>query len=102
MSLRREGVVAFAKDSTVDSYCADDDSERESWCLDRERYIPLPAFGQAPSHPLMYQPDSITEEQTSLIVDALLNLNNSDEGKSILEDILNTPGIVQTDAGDSP
>ena len=93
-----KGVVAFAKDSTVDSYCADDDSERESWCLDRERYIPLPAFGQAPSHPLMYQPDSITEEQRSLIVDALLNLNNSDEGKSILEDILNTPGIVQTDA----
>ena len=48
------GDVAFAKDSTVDSYCGSDNlSENEAWCLARNQYIALPAFGQAPSHPVM-------------------------------------------------
>ena len=92
------GAVAFAKDSTVDAYCAEDDAERESWCLDRDRYVALPAFGQAPSHPLMYQPDTVDDETRDLIVAALLDLNTTDDGKSILENILNTPGMIQTDA----
>ncbi|RJV00549.1 MAG: hypothetical protein DWC10_00045 [Candidatus Poseidoniales archaeon] len=91
-----EGAVAFAKDSTVDAYCAEGDEDRESWCLDRDRYVALPAFGQAPSHPLMYQPDSVDSETRDRIVSALLDLNNTAEGQSILENILNTPGIVQT------
>ena len=93
-----EGAVAFAKDSTVDSYCADDDEERASWCLERDRYVALPAFGQAPSHPLMYQPDTVHDETRDLIVAALLDLNSTEDGKSILENILNTPGLIQTDA----
>ena len=93
-----EGAVAFAKDSTVDSDCAADDAERESWCLERDRYVALPAFGQAPSHPLMYQPDSIDAETRDLIVSALLDLNTTEDGQTILENILNTPGLVQTDA----
>ena len=93
-----EGAVAFAKDSTVDAYCAEDDAERESWCLDRGRYVALPAFGQAPSHPLMYQPDTVNDETRDLIVAALLELKTTDGGKSILENILNTPGLIQTDA----
>ena len=91
-----EGAVAFAKDSTVDAYCADDDEDRASWCLDRDRYVALPAFGEAPSHPLMYQPDSVNDETRALIVSALLELNNTEDGRSILENILNTPGIVET------
>ena len=93
-----EGAVAFAKDSTVDSYCANDDEERASWCLERDRYVALPAFGQAPSHPLMYQPDTVHDETRDLIVAALLDLNSTEDGKSILENILNTPGLIQTDA----
>ena len=93
-----EGAVAFVKDSTVDAYCAADDADRESWCLERDRYVALPAFAQAPSHPLMYQPESVDDATRNLIVSALLDLNSTEEGQSILEAILNTPGLVQTDA----
>ena len=93
-----EGAVAFAKDSTVDAYCAEDDAERASWCLERDRYVALPAFGQAPSHPLMYQPDTVDQSTRDLIVDALLSLNSTEEGQSILDNILNTPGLIETDA----
>ena len=49
------GDVAFAKDSTVDSYCANDvEEDNEEWCLERDQYVALPAFGKAPSHPVMY------------------------------------------------
>jgi len=45
------------KDSTVDSYCNNDNvSDNEDWCLDRGRYVKLPKFGNAPSHPIMYNP----------------------------------------------
>ena len=90
-----EGVVAFAKDSSVDSYCPEE-GERETWCLDRDRYVALPAFGQAPSHPLMYQPNTIDDMTRNLIVSALIKLNNTEDGRSILENILNTPGIIET------
>lgn len=95
-----EGAVAFAKDSTVDAYCAEDDTERASWCLDRDRYVALPAFGQAPSHPLMYQPDTVDDSTRELIVSALLALNDTKDGQSMLENILNTPGLIETNAED--
>lgn len=91
-----EGSVAFVKDTSVDSYCATDDAERASWCLDREAYIPLPAFGQAPTHPLMYQPDSVSNADREALVQAFLALNTTDEGRSILANILNTQGLVET------
>ncbi|MBL6744196.1 MAG: PhnD/SsuA/transferrin family substrate-binding protein [Candidatus Poseidonia sp.] len=88
-----EGGVAFVKDSTVDAYCSEESSE--SWCLERERYVALPAFGQAPSHPLMYQPDSIDDETRQVIIDSLVALNATEDGRSMLENILNTPGVVE-------
>ena len=34
------GDVAFAKDSTVDSYCANDvEEDNEEWCLERDQYV---------------------------------------------------------------
>ena len=44
----------------------------------------------------MYQPDTIDEATRNLIVSALIDLNNSEDGRSILQNILNTPGIVET------
>ena len=71
------GDVAFAKDSTVDSYCGNDDStENEEWCLARDQYIPLPAFGKAPSHPVMYNPDMLDIQTRTAILNALLSMNN--------------------------
>jgi ABC-type phosphate/phosphonate transport system substrate-binding protein len=86
-----KGEVAFAKDSTVDTYCNNND-----WCLDLADYIKLPAFGNAPSHPLMYQPNSISDSDRAAIVSALVKLQESEDGRSILQNILNTPGIVES------
>ena len=93
-----KGGVAFAKDSTVDTYCGSDNStENEDWCLSRENYVALPAFGQAPSHPMMYQPNTLGNSTRDAIVAALVNLSSSESGEDILSSILNTPGIVATD-----
>ena len=93
-----KGGVAFAKDSTVDTYCGSDRStENEDWCLSRENYVALPAFGQAPSHPMMYQPNTLENSTRDAIVAALVNLSSSESGEDILSSILNTPGIVATD-----
>lgn len=93
------GDVAFAKDSTVAKYCDNQQSaDNQEWCLDIANYIKLPAFGNAPSHPLMYQPDTLSDADRSAIVSALVELQDSEDGQSILQNILNTPGIVETTA----
>lgn len=91
------GQVAFVKDSSVETYCGSSNvEENEDWCLDMARYVALPAFGQAPSHPLMYNPSTVDESIRNAVVSALVDLENSEDGQSILRDILNTPGIVET------
>ncbi len=70
------GDVAFAKDSTVDSYCNNEvSSENEEWCLDIDQYVALPAFGQAPSHPVMYNPSMLDVQTRTAILNALMSLN---------------------------
>lgn len=91
------GDVAFAKDSTVEAYCNNDNaSENEDWCLEMARYVKLPKFGNAPSHPIMFNPSKMNPEKADEVRLALLSLNNDQEGKTILENILNTPGLVET------
>ena len=93
------GDVAFAKDSTIDSYCNNTNaSENEDWCLEIERYIKLPAFGKAPSHPVMYNPAKMDSDTMKNVVTALLSLNDSPDGQKILTGVLNTPGLVETNA----
>jgi len=71
------GDVAFAKDSTVNGYCGNEDSSlNEDWCLPLDEYVALPAFGQAPSHPVMYNPENINVQTRTAILNALLALNN--------------------------
>ena len=71
------GHVAFAKDSTIASYCDNEDStENEEWCLDMSQYVPLPAFGQAPSHPVMYNPELLDMQTRTAILNALMTLNS--------------------------
>jgi ABC-type phosphate/phosphonate transport system substrate-binding protein len=95
------GDVAFAKDSTVAKYCGNENaSDNEDWCLGMERYVKLPAFGKAPSHPIMYNPSKIDSTKAAKITAALLSLNDSPEGQEILSNVLNTPGLVETNAED--
>ena len=123
------GDVAFVKDSSVATYCGyDDPALNEDWCLALDEYILLPSYGQAPSHPVMYNPDHLNAEKQSLILEALLSLNDevyledgimgdavvtgcvnqventineailpSECGDSILSNILNTGGLIETD-----
>ena len=71
------GDVAFAKDSTIASYCDNEDAtENEDWCLAMDQYVALPAFGQAPSHPVMYNPNLLDVQTRTAILNALMSLNN--------------------------
>ena len=89
------GEVAFAKDSTVDSYCGSENAtENEEWCLARNQYVALPAFGRAPSHPVMYNPEYMDEAQANAVRAALVGMSTDDSASSILSDVLNTPGMV--------
>ena len=70
------GDVAFAKDSTVDSYCGNDvEEDNEEWCLERDQYIALPSFGQAPSHPVMYNPEMLDVQTRTAILNAMMSMN---------------------------
>tara|TARA_B100001123_G_scaffold48436_2_gene49182 strand:- start:1119 stop:3200 length:2082 start_codon:yes stop_codon:yes gene_type:complete len=93
------GDVAFAKDSTVDSYCANViEADNEEWCLERDQYVALPEFGKAPSHPVMYNPELLDSTAVELVTAALVEMSDDTEGSEILENVLNTPGIVATTA----
>jgi len=71
------GDVAFAKDSTVDGYCNNDNaSDNKDWCLPRDEYVALPAFGKAPSHPVMFNPEYLNGVKKENVMNALLALNN--------------------------
>lgn len=95
------GDVAFVKDSSVTSYCANTDPQaNEDWCLDEEEYVLLPSYGSAPSHPVMYNPELLDSEKVTLIQDALVAMKDSTEGASILSSVLNTPSIVKTTAAE--
>ena len=93
------GDVAFAKDSTIASYCGNDDATaNEAWCLPESDYILLPSYGNAPSHPVMYNPTTTDADTMALVQDVLVALKDSTEGQSILSDVLNTPAISATTA----
>jgi ABC-type phosphate/phosphonate transport system substrate-binding protein len=93
------GDVAFVKDSTVPSYCGNDDaSTNEAWCLPESDYILLPSYGNAPSHPVMYNPATSDAATMTLVQDALVAMKDTPEGLSILTDVLNTPAISSTNA----
>ena len=93
------GHVAFAKDSTVDSYCANEvAADNEDWCLPRDDYVLLPSYGSAPSHPVMYNSEFVNDETKTKIQNALVAMNQTDEGLAILDKILGTPGITKVTA----
>ncbi|MEC7391031.1 MAG: PhnD/SsuA/transferrin family substrate-binding protein, partial [Candidatus Thermoplasmatota archaeon] len=95
------GDVAFAKDSTIDSYCGNEDtSENEDWCLARDQYVALPAFGQAPSHPVMYNPEFMDVTKADKVREALVGMTTDSSATTILESVLNTPGIISTTTED--
>ena len=85
------GDVAFAKTTSFEDHC-----DGNNWCLDHSDYRMLqPAFGKVPSHPIMVNSERTGEEKVDAITNAFLALNTNQEGQTILESVLNTPGISQ-------
>ncbi len=114
------GDIAFIADSTYDFYCVD---RNRNWCLEDENgnsgYVALPLFGKAPSHPVMYNPDSMDMNTRAALLTALMDMNGEtwvEEGSGycynqitrdverdlarnmcgdmILDEILNTGGLI--------
>lgn len=85
------GDIAFIRDTTPADYCTPGDAE--PWCLDLADYRKVIEFGQVPEHPFMVSPDLEGDKRTA-IVDAFLALNDSDEGRDILDKTFGTGGIA--------
>jgi len=114
------GDIAFIADTTYDYNCV---QKLRNWCLKDENgesgYVALPLFGKAPSHPVMYNPDNMDMYTRAALLNALMDMNGEtwlDEaggycynqitrkvdneitqnmcGDSILDEILNTGGLV--------
>ena len=89
------GDVAFAKDSTIASYCDNENpADNEAWCLEMDQYVALPEFGKSPSHPVMYNPEVMSESKSNAVRDALIGMADDTAAAAILNGVLNTPGFV--------
>ena len=91
------GDVALVKDTAYRLYCDENEdgmADGPDWCLERDEIVMLPSFGQAPSHPVMYDPARMDDETMLVIQEALLALDDDSEGREILNDVLNTAGMV--------
>lgn len=86
-----QGEVAFVRTTTPEDYCGGDDPE--DWCLDLEAYELLINFADVPSHPVMGSPEA-SEEELDALGEALLALNDSEEGRSILQEVLGIHGLT--------
>ena len=91
------GDVALVKDTVYESYCV---KQSNSWCLDEDEVVMLSPFGQAPSHPVLYNPDRMDAETVAKVQAALDALDDDAEGVEILQDLLNTDGMIITNAAD--
>lgn len=91
-----QGDVAFAKTSSYEDHCQDND-----WCLDISEYRMLePSFGMVPSHPVMINPEHLGPEKKATIIEALLALNVDPNGQDILASILNCDGLTTVETHD--
>ena len=88
------GDVAFVKSTTWEDYCGKEDAP--DWCISKDNFEQLEAFGSVPSHPVVINPEKTDKRMARMLTRALLSLNNSEAGLQILNNILETDGIVAT------
>ena len=92
-----EGDVAFLEENSVEILCNNENqSDNEEWCLDIEEYIALPAFGQSPSNPVVYNPEIMDPILVDKITEVLVGMGSDSSANIILQNILNTPGFIAT------
>lgn len=91
-----KGDVAFGKDTTPATFCGPAVTDRASWCLDRAEYRELQQFGRVPSHPVMV--GDLPADKRVDLVDGLVGLSSTEEGKAVLSSVLGTKGVVRVDS----
>lgn len=93
------GDVAFIRDTTPADYCDEAGAAERDWCLDLADYRELVQFGPVPEHPFMVSPDQ-DAATIRLIVDALVALDDTEDGRAILDATFGTGEIrpVETEA----
>ena len=60
----------------------------------RREYVELPLFGRAPGHPVMYNPETMSDEKADIVRKVLVDMENNDEGQDLLDEIVNSPGGI--------
>ncbi len=93
------GDVAFIRDTTPADYCDEDGAAGRDWCLALDDYRELVQFGAVPEHPFMVSPHQ-DAGTIKLVVDALVAMDESEEGQAILDATFGTGEIrrVTTEA----
>lgn len=94
-----KGDVSFGKDTTPATFCGPTVASRASWCLDLREYREVQHFGRVPSHPVMV--GDIPDAKRSDLVDGLVALSATTEGKAILKSVLNSNGLVAVDSSEA-
>lgn len=84
------GEVAMVKDTTPVTFCGDS-ANRPSWCRPLSEYRLLQEFGRVPSHPIMV--GNISDSKKENLVDGLVELGTTEEGRLLLQSILGTKGV---------
>jgi melanoma-associated antigen p97 len=93
------GDVAFAKDSTIGSYCDNEvATDNAAWCLPMNQYVALPKFGSSPSHAVMFNDAVLDDDKEVLIRNALVAMKDDAAGLDILTNVLGTSAMIATDA----
>lgn len=94
-----KGDVSFGKDTTPATFCGPTVANRASWCRDLGEYREVQQFGRVPSHPVMV--GDIPDAKRGDLVDALVDLSATTEGKAILKSVLNSNGMVAVDSSEA-
>ena len=89
--------IAFGRSTTPEDYCGGDDAE--DWCLDVDEYEIVQEFTEVPSHPILAGAETTVGER-ELLEDALLALNDSTEGREILEEVINVHALESATSGE--
>lgn len=90
------GAVSFGKDTTPKSFCGPTVANPAAWCLDLPDYRELVQFGRVPSHPVMV--GDLPAEKRQDLVDGLVGLSATEDGKAVLQAVLGTKGIVAVES----
>jgi ABC-type phosphate/phosphonate transport system substrate-binding protein len=94
-----KGDVSFGKDTTPATFCGPAVATRADWCLPLGDYREVQQFGRVPSHPVMV--GDMPAGKRADLVDGLVGMSATPEGKAVLKSVLGSNGMVAVDSSDA-